>query len=711
MMRRMGSAVAVLLGVLAVSGLGAEFTWQTATPESQGMSGERLRAMRESLAGRGTKALLVVRNDRIVYEWYAADHSAGKKHYTASMAKALVGGLGTALAMRYGGVKLDDPVAKYVPAWRDDPAKAGITIRELGSHTSGLEDAVPKDEGGWKQAFWERKDPPRDPFTLARDEAPLVSASGTRFAYSNPGIAMLGYALTAALRKAPEKDLRTLLRERVMRPIGVADEDWSVGYGQTFAVDGLPVVAPWGGGGFTARAAARVGRLVLRRGYWEGRTVLPPETVRLTTEDAGLPGGNGIGWWTNARSDFPELPRDAVYALGAEHQILLIVPSLGLVCVRNGGALAPREPREGYERARGKNLFTPLMEAVIDVDPAERKAPYPPSEIISGVEFDFTTHRRFAPGSDNFQLTWADDGHQYAPWGDGGGFSGTNGDGRVSLGVARVEGEWDDYAGFNVWGGKNAENAATFGGKSWGMVGVDGALYMWVSQKSALSAMQAEARLYRSADHGANWEPAEWAFTKADRLAIPTICQFGRGYDGARDEYVYHYFIDPVAEFLFARLPPGRVWLARSPKDRLMEREAYEFFAGVDERGKPRWTADVARKRAVFEDRNGTGWNLSVSYNRGLGRYVLMTEHVITSQGNLGMFEAPEPWGPWRTAAYRNTAAGTQFGRTRVAGNAFFWNMPTKWQSEDGREFTLVFTGAGQGSNNDSWNTVRGRFR
>jgi CubicO group peptidase (beta-lactamase class C family) len=81
-----------------------------------------------------------------------------------------------------------------------------------------------------------------DPFTISRDTAPVVFTPGEEFRYSNPGIAMLVYAVTAALRDAPQKDLRTLLRERVMEPIGVSDKEWSVGYGTTFKVDGLPLV-------------------------------------------------------------------------------------------------------------------------------------------------------------------------------------------------------------------------------------------------------------------------------------------------------------------------------------------------------------------------------------------------------------------------------------------------------------------------------------
>jgi len=42
--------------------------------------------------------------------------------------------------------------------------------------------------------------------------------------------------------------------------------------------------------------------------------------------------------------------------------------------------------------------------------------------------------------------------------------------------------------------------------------------------------------------------------------------------------------------------------------------------------------------------------------------------------------------------------------------NIFFCAFVPKWLSEDGRNFTLVFTGGGGGKDNDSLNTVRGAF-
>ena len=260
------------------------------------------------------------------------------------------------VALNDDRVRLDDPVSKFVPEWGIDPRKSKITLRQLGSHTSGMSDAeaddLPHDRlSGWKGDFWKRLDPPRDPFTIAHDMTPVIFEPGTRIQYSNPGIAMLTYAVTAAMKGAPENDSRALLRERIMRPIGVADAEWSVGYGKTFSVNGLPLVAAWGGGSFTPRALARIGRLVLRKGDWDGRRILSEDAVRQVTGDAGLPGHCGMGWWTNADGRYPDIPRDAVWGAGAGDQILFVVPSLRLIMVRNGRELAPA-PKTGDVLAR-----------------------------------------------------------------------------------------------------------------------------------------------------------------------------------------------------------------------------------------------------------------------------------------------------------------------------------------------------------------------
>lgn len=322
---------------------------------------------------------------------------------------------------------------------------------------------------------------------------------------------------------------------------------------------------------------------------------------------------------------------------------------------------------------------------------ARAEAPYPPSSVIKSVAFDFDTHERRAPGSDNWPITWADDDHQYTVWGDGGGFGGTNSKGRVSLGFARVEGPADNYQGINIWGGHDGENRATFGGKSYGILSVGGVLYAWWGPGSG-DAFTSETRVLRSPDHGKTWKKSDWRFTRSDELYAGTFCNFGKDYAGARDNFVYSYFPRGTR---WAINKPGKVDLARVPKDRIMDRGAYEFFAGFDRGGKPTWSDDLTKRAPVFKDAAGIR-TASVGYNPGLKRYLLTTEHTAAAAGNLAIFDAPEPWGPWTTVTYDNIS-------NSIRGTISYYFAP-KWFSPDGKDFTMVFTWA------DHWATVRAKF-
>lgn len=355
-------------------------------------------------------------------------------------------------------------------------------------------------------------------------------------------------------------------------------------------------------------------------------------------------------------------------------------------------------------------------------------APYPGSEVIAGVTLDWSTHQRHAQGSDNFQLSWADDGHLYGAWGDGGGFGGTNKIGRVGLGVARIEGDRSGYRGFNVWGGHEAENPATFDGKSWGMISVDTTLYMWVvpdePEGKDYRNHYEYVELARSTDHGATWSKADWRFVAAESLTVPTFLNFGRANSGvpARfGDYVYSYFVRPESPDIEHEGPngrglivhtPGALYLARAPAGELFEdKERHQFFRGLDANGNPLW-GTLEEKVPVLEDPNGAGWCLSASYHPYFERVLLSTQHEANSEGLLGIFDALTPWGPWTTVAYYDEDA--PFGAVREGStlpwenNVFFVAFATKWL--EGDTFTLNFTGAGRGHDNDSFNTVQGVF-
>lgn len=346
-------------------------------------------------------------------------------------------------------------------------------------------------------------------------------------------------------------------------------------------------------------------------------------------------------------------------------------------------------------------LILYFLSLISGCHPVVVSPPYEHSNIIDSIVFDWSSHIKLAPGSDNWPITWADDGHQYTSWGDGGGFGGSNSDGRVSLGVARIEGDAVSYKAFNVWGGKAPEHASQFGGKSYGIISIAGVLYKWVSPGSNEQAYT-ESRLYISKDHAATWAPADWAFDRADGIVNPTFCQYGKDYQGARDNYVYIYANHIKDSSTLDVQRPGETALMRVPETSLLSKAEYEYYTGLDKDQLPLWSKNFSEHKPVFADANGVGWNLSVSYNAGLNRYLLITEHTKSSEANIGIFDAPEPWGPWSTVYYG------KFGNASpIDSSTFFYNFSNKWLSSDGLQFVMLFTGVGK---NDAWNTVSGEF-
>jgi hypothetical protein len=350
-------------------------------------------------------------------------------------------------------------------------------------------------------------------------------------------------------------------------------------------------------------------------------------------------------------------------------------------------------------------LFTPPLPGQ-SADRKPNRPPYPPSPVIENIAWDFEHLVRQAPGSDLWPMTWAADDNLYAAWGDGGGFGGTNDDGRASLGFARISGPAERFRGANVWGGKNAEHPATFGGKVGAMLSVNGVLYavggVWPG-KAGLTTWSCpkEARLLWSTDLGKTWQCGAWTFADATAPAFGPVSflNFGRDYAGARDDFVYLYFTTAWWEWAPNRPPPTDSYLARVPKDRLKERKAYEFFKGFVPDARPLWTADLNERRPVFSDPNRRRIS-KVVHNPALRRYLATAAGARV--GQFALFDAPEPWGPWTTVAYYDDWGG--LGKAE----ALEYDLPAKWISADGKTLWCVFSSTGK---LDSFNLVQATLR
>jgi hypothetical protein len=310
----------------------------------------------------------------------------------------------------------------------------------------------------------------------------------------------------------------------------------------------------------------------------------------------------------------------------------------------------------------------------IPMQASDAIAPYPPSPVIQGVTWaPKEAIVRRARGSDNWPLTWGRDRALYGAYGDGWGFQPHVRE-KLSLGVARIEGRPPNIQGANLRAPSiERKGHGPAGEKASGLLMVDGVLYMWVRNAD-------NAQVAWSADDGQSWTWADWRFTTS--FGAPTFLNFGRDYAGARDGYVYIYSHDADTAYE----PADRMVLARVPKDQIRNRSEYEFFRRLDTHGRPIWTEDMAQRGAVFEH-PGKCFRSGISYNAALGRYLWVQPLPggdIRFEGGFGIYDAPEPWGPW-TTVYFTDAWDVGPGETM--------SLPPKWMSADGTEAYLVFSG------------------
>jgi hypothetical protein len=320
-----------------------------------------------------------------------------------------------------------------------------------------------------------------------------------------------------------------------------------------------------------------------------------------------------------------------------------------------------------------------------------QEPPYPPSRTIKGITWHWDTYQTAAIGSDLWPVTWGPDDHLYLAWGDGGGFGGTDSDGRVSMGFARVEGAPERFKGFNVNGGKNPEHPASFPkkGKTAALFFDQGILYASINLQDGVWP-DVNHVLAWSTNKGATWAESDWLFPKGVGQFQPgRFLNFGKDGAGAPASlagYIYLYGVKQATQ----RGANRDVYLARVPRGKIREREAFDFFGGLDTNGQANWNREFSFASPIFIDANGVALGGMV-YDPGLGCFLLTSFH--TGPGQLGIFEAPQPWGPWSTIAYY-----AQWGGMGTAGEGLTCEFPQKWMSADGLTLWGIFSVYGDGA-------------
>lgn len=275
-----------------------------------------------------TNALLVAQDGKLVYERYAPNFDRSRPQLGWSMTKTLTA-LVAGVMEHDGKLALDAPVG--LSAWQGTN-KAAITWRNLLNMAPGLawtEGAYAAGEDDTTKMLFSQE----DQCAWAANK-PLVAQPGTVFNYST-GFANLAMCRLKELAGGSHQQIYDYYQKRLFAPLGIRG-----GYVEPDA-SGTPV----GGARGMLRPVdwLRLGQLVANEGRWKGQQILNPSYVRFMT--APSPASNGYGgmMWRQPTEHLPadlraQLPADLVFFAGFQEQHIVIVPSRGLVVLRQGVA-------------------------------------------------------------------------------------------------------------------------------------------------------------------------------------------------------------------------------------------------------------------------------------------------------------------------------------------------------------------------------------
>ncbi|MEO6302219.1 MAG: serine hydrolase [Bacteroidia bacterium] len=266
-----------------------------------------------------TVAFLIIRNDTIQYQNYFKGYDQSSIVPSFSMSKSITSIL-IGCAIDDGLIKsVDEPITNYIPELKKNGFEK-VTIKHLLQMTSGM-----KFNEGYINpfsdvaAFYYGKNLRKKIPKIKMDYEP-----GTKFAYKSGSTQLLGFVLERALK---DKTITDYLQQRLWQPLGMEfDASWSLdqkknGLEKTFCC-------------INARAKdyAKIGRLYLNKGNWNGKQIVSESWVKESTsldKTDGSPGYYQYQWWIPSKNgDF--------MAEGILGQFIYVNPAKNLVVVRLG---------------------------------------------------------------------------------------------------------------------------------------------------------------------------------------------------------------------------------------------------------------------------------------------------------------------------------------------------------------------------------------
>lgn len=331
-------ALALLSVALATAEAAPGSEWTVVKPADAGFRadiGKQLDAAVKAGKTKNLHAVVVARGGKLVMERYyegkdefwamplgKVKFDANVKHDLRSATKSVIGLL-YGIALAEGKVPPpDQPLMQQFP-YPDlarDPRRQRMRIEHALTMTVGMEwpeDIPYTDPRNPELGLYLATDPYR--FILDR---PVTTEPGKQWNYNGGTTALLGHLIA----KGTGKPLFQYATEKLFAPLGITEVQWVGGAnGEVSAASGLRMIP---------RDFAKLGQLVLNKGRWGERQIVPAQWLTAVTTPHAVvstEGGDkieyGYQWWlVNHSSKQPW-----IVARGNGGQMVFVVPSLDLV--------------------------------------------------------------------------------------------------------------------------------------------------------------------------------------------------------------------------------------------------------------------------------------------------------------------------------------------------------------------------------------------
>jgi len=302
-------------------------TWETISLGQLQWNESKAAELNSYLESKGTKSFIILYNGRIVTEKYFNGHNNDTSWPWFSAAKSLTATF-VGIAQEEGLLDINNKTSDYLGAnWTtlETEKEDLITVKNHLTMTTGLTDYLDQ------PIQWICKTPNCLEYT---------ADAGTRWAYHQGAFMLLQDMVTAVSGMSFEDYSKIKIADK----IGMSGQ-WTNQLGVNIY-------------NTNARSMARFGLLSQNMGKWD-ETAIVNETYfnEMVNTSQDLNKSYGYCWWLNGKDSFlsigfetpssgsmmPNAPSDMYSALGLNDQKIYVVPSKGLVIIRQGDSAGEAE--------------------------------------------------------------------------------------------------------------------------------------------------------------------------------------------------------------------------------------------------------------------------------------------------------------------------------------------------------------------------------